>query len=172
MHIAPIRNALVAAAALAALPAFAGSYTFPGTHCSSDGPFARSLNGLLVNKATALGSNGQATTTYFYCPIVHSQPLGLSPSTLSITVTVKTASSNAEFNCWVRSVTADNVMFDQVKLVFPTSSAGPYHTTSGAQLSMPGLGSVTAPASVNMRCAVPNVVGGVDAGILSYRVDQ
>jgi hypothetical protein len=171
MLIAHIRFGLVAAVALAALPASAATNTFPGTQCTSDGPVGRALGGLMVNKASALGPGGIALTTYFYCPIVHSQPLASISNKLTISVSVRTNASQA-FECWVRSINADNVMFDQVKLVFPGSSGVGYHTTSGAQVSMPSIFLALAPASVNMRCAVPNVAGGVEAGIVSYRVDQ
>ena len=166
MQIAHLRHGLVVVAALAGLPAFAAGSVFPGTLCTSEGATEKGLSGLMVNKVLGTG------TTNFYCPIIHSKPLANLPGTLTISVNVKTASNVAAFDCWVRSVQLNNVNFDQVKLAFPTSNSGAYYSINGAQLSMPGQSTTTAPASVNMRCLVPNVIGGVEAGIVSYRIEQ
>lgn len=169
MQIDHLRSALIAAAALAAqagVPALAGTTVLPGTMCTSEGAVGRSLTGLMVNKVAGTG------TTYFVCPIIRTQAHSYYPGTMSITVHVKTATNVAEFNCYMRSVTASNVTYDQVKIVFPGSLSGDYATTAGAQLNLPPVGVTPWAASVNMRCAVPNVIGGVEAGIVSYSFEQ
>ena len=164
MNIAHLRLCLGAAAALIGLPASATVSVFPGTLCTSDKAFDKSLTGLMVNKVAGAG------TTEFYCPIIHSKPLGALPSTISISVNVRTGAITA-FECFVRSVQLDNVTFDQVKLSFPTAGAGYYYASDSAQLSMPGVATTLAPASVNMRCLVPNSISNIDAGIVSYRIE-
>jgi hypothetical protein len=164
MHITHLRLCLVAAAALIGLPASATVSVFPGALCTSDKPFDKSLTGLMVNKVAGAG------TTEFYCPIIHSRPLTSQSGTISISVNVRTGANNS-FECFVRSVLIDNVTFDQVKLSFPSASAGTFYTISGAQLSMPTTVTTTAPASVNMRCLVPNSISNIEAGIASYRIE-
>src|SRR4051812_11717009 len=114
MHLIHLRHALIATAALAGVPALAGTTTLPGTLCTSDAAVGRSLTGLMRKKTAALGRGGVAPTTYFNCPIIRTHPVPYFPGTLPITVNVKTASSNAEFACFIRSITASNGTFDQV----------------------------------------------------------
>jgi hypothetical protein len=161
MHIVHIRPALIAAAvALTGLPALADA-THPGTLCTSDGPVGKSVTGLMVNKATA-----PAATTYFHCPIIRTQDAGLFPSTLTVSVNVKTNPSTAEFNCYMRSVTANNVTFDSAKAVFASSFFNGGYTTVNYTVNLPA----ALPAAVNMRCSVPNATSGIEAGMVSYRV--
>lgn len=164
MQVTHIRQALIGAAAvLAGLPALAGT-VFPGTMCTSEGPVGRGLNGLMVNKAVNPVSNDPMTTA-FYCPITHSHAAGLSGQ-FTITVNVKTTDVNLEFACWIRSVLPNGVMHDQLKLSFgSTYSAGAY-TSMANQISFPAVYQV----SLNMRCLVPNIYQGSEAGIVSYSV--
>jgi hypothetical protein len=161
MYTTHMRAVLIAAAAaLTGLPALAEPH-HPGTLCTSDGPVGRSVTGLMVNKATAPNA-----TTYFQCPIIRTQDASIFPSTLTVAVNVKTNPSTAEFNCYMRSVTANNVTYDTAKAVFASSFFNGGYTTVNYTVSLPAV----LPAAVNMRCSVPNVTSGIEAGMVSYRV--
>lgn len=162
MHIGHPGHALIAIASLAALPALADT-TLPGTFCTADGPAERSVTGLVANKATPL-----AATTQFHCPIIRTQGLSAYGGTLSVSINVKTNPSTTEFSCFMRSVTANNMTHDSSKVVFASSAFNNGWAMGTFSVSLP----VMAHAAVNMRCNVPNVVGGVEAGIVSYRINQ
>ena len=162
MQVGHLRHALIAAAlALTGLPALA-DVTLPGTMCTSDGAVEKSVTGLLLNKV-ASPSSGR---TDFYCPIVRTQPVTGYGSTITIHINVK-LNLNTDFECWVRSVKADNVTHDNVKFIFPGSiGTGAEYNMKTGSVSLPPL----EPAALNMRCHVPNV-SGTTAGIVSYRIE-
>jgi hypothetical protein len=158
-----LRHALIAAAtALTALSARADT-TMPGTACISDGPTGRSVTGLMLNKVTSPAFG----RTDFHCPIVRTQPVSIYGGTVTIHINVK-LNLNTDFECWVRSVKADNVTHDNVKIIFPGGNGtNADFDMRTASVSLPPL----APAALNMRCHVPNN-SSVEAGIVSYRVEQ
>jgi hypothetical protein len=62
---------------------------------------------------------------------------------------------------------ANNTTFDQSSVVFTNGGANGGFDTRSFNITLPPL----MPASVTMRCSVPNV-NGVPAGIVSYRIQQ
>lgn len=162
MNFSPLRLALIAATAAWALPAAAEHAMLPGTACTSDGSVERSSTGLMVN--TMAAANGKAT---FYCPFVSTvaSPVG---TKVRYWVNARINASSG-MKCAIRSVSAENVTFEMEEFDFPhTGISGGYHPTSG-YLNLPPVGLYGAPASVQMRCWIPNV-NGVPAGIVSYGI--
>lgn len=167
MKTVQIRATLLGAAFLVvAGPALAD--TFPGTMCRSAGITYEAWSGLVVNKVVGTG------TTAFVCPLPHAR-YGINAYTqpltpLTIKVNYKTSnytgtSNSIKFECFVRTVAANNQAYDAITLTgFSTASVGPYHSIEG-QIYPPGYGSAA------MTCYLPNIyAGGGEAGIVSYTV--
>ncbi len=162
--------AAVAALTLAGAPAWAVVLTLPGAACTSEGAVLRgtsdwALGGALLNvvPSPVLG------TTVFHCPVMASLVPSASPNVVTATLNAKLNGSS--WQCRLRAVNAQGVMLDDTLVTIPalTVNNGGFHTATF---------SVTLPqftqASVNLRCAVPNLVGstGNAAGVISYRVDD
>lgn len=163
MQVRHLHHALIALALVLAGASARADTTMPGTACISEGAAERSVTGLILNKVTSPSSG----RTDFHCPIVRTQPVSISGGTVTVHINVK-LNLNTDFECWVRSVKADNVTHDNVKFIFPGGNGtNADFDTRTASVSLPPL----APAALNMRCHVPNI-SGVQAGIVSYRVEQ
>ena len=161
MHPSRIRHALIAATALVVLPALADT-TLPGTFCTSDGPTEKSATGLMLNKTA-----GPSGTTHFHCPIIRTKPVSQFGGTVTVTINARTNNNTADFRCYLRSVSQDNVTHDTGNVSFASAYYNNGYTMGSVQVSLP-----TTQASVNMRCTVPNMAGSTDAGIVWYRIEQ
>lgn len=158
------RFLLAALAALGSLPALAGSITLPGAMCVSDQAVDRPVTGSLLNQATAAGG-----TAKFSCPIIRTEPVTPSSSTLSFTINAKVNNSSAPFVCIVRSIYANGSMHDSTEVGIPSKGTVPSgFFTAPSNVSMPA-NYVT---SLTLRCNVPNVTSGESAGIMSYKTDD
>lgn len=160
------RTLFVALSAGCAMPAMADYNTLPGTICVSDGPVERPVTGALINTDVGSAPGGGNGTAKFNCPMIRTKAATAYGGTLSFTIyaVINDPGVGTLFQCVVRSHRADGVMHDSTTVTFPSKYiTGTDHASRSGSVSLPPFFA----ASVNLRCNVPNVLGG-KAGILSY----
>ncbi len=164
-HLGPVLAAVSASITLLASPAaIAGVTTVPGTICTLDGAVDRPTNGALLNAAP-----GSSSTTKMHCPIPHRQGISAYGGTVSVTLNARVNYSYAVYECVLRSVLANGTVFDSTTVMLPpkTSYNNGNHSTGFSVTMPPGL-----PASVHLRCNVPNIYSSEMAGVISLRIDD
>jgi len=158
---------LLATAALlgaGAAPAWAGTTTLPGAMCHSDGAVVdRPTTGALLNGVSSPSSG----TTKFHCPVIRTEPVSNYGGTLTLRLYARVNYSYTSFECVLRATTPDGTLADSATFYVPSKATGNGgYASTAVSVTLPPI----FPASVNLRCNVPNMYAGELAGIMSYTV--
>lgn len=163
--------ALCAALLSLAPSAQAGVSIHPGATCRSDGSVSTQASGELLNTVAHKASGDDRTL--FTCPVVLTQDnlYGTGAMVdLYLRLNDNAVANNfpSGFHCALVTVKGDGSLFDTTYVNAPTKTAeGKSWRKMSFSVNMPSPGTY---ASLLIRCAVPNVMAGEAAGVISYRV--